>query len=145
MKSSRYLEGDIISIGFPERGKLLGWIVYVSTTFKNVVGILIYQLQESDIDRVGVIKPLVGPLYTSSVAVRQSKWAVIGHRPVARSILRMTERVVGGSVYLGDTLMRPCAGTDRERLPEMGVMGIPIIIWEIEKAMRTTGTTPTNC
>lgn len=120
-------EGDIVNIPHPNGKCFVGWVVYVSDYFKDLIGVLVYGEAPLPLTVVGSETPQFAPIYTSSKAARQYGWQIIGQRNVTSLDLKLTERVVAGEVFIGDRRMRSATQADRDGLPEMMAMGMPVV------------------
>ena len=131
MKKQPLAEGDIIEISLPSGKRLLGWVVYVSTYFKDAVGLLVYPRSQSLNDISGA-SPLTGVIYTGAPAVKAVGWRVVDNRPVDERARHRTMRRVAGEVWEGDECLRSAGSLDWEQLPNMLAMGIKAVQNELE-------------
>ena len=130
-------EGDIIEIPLPNGKTALGWLLYTSSVFKNVVGLVIFGLvgesRRAAYEAAGALDVL-GPLYTNSAALQPYGCRVVGHQAVTPDRKLLTKRLVGGGVYVGDDYIGSPKETGDPDLHEMKVMGMPVLLERIRQA-----------
>ena len=74
-----------------------------------------------------------GPLYTHIAALGYYGWNTIGHQQISEEKKRLTTRDVGGEIYIGDERVGSVA--NRENVPTMQVMGMPVVHEEIQRPL----------
>ena len=130
-----FKEGDIVRIPLPDGRFAIGWILHISRVFKNAVGFVVFgiegRLRNSDFASNPTLEVL-GPLYTHIAALGYYGWNTIGHQQISEEKRRLTTRDVGGEIYIGDE--RVGSVENRENVPTMQVMGMPVVHDEIQRA-----------
>ena len=135
-------EGDIVEIPMPDGRTAIGWILHVSSRFKNAIGFVVCGIKgqrgvdvflESEIGNPTSTKAL-GPLYTHIDALEHYGWRTVGHQPVSESKTQLTIRKVGGGVYVADDYIGSVEEVGRPDLKPMLAMGMPTVFSEIENA-----------
>ena len=137
-----FQEGDIVEIPLPDGKTAIGWILHVSTHFKDAVGFVVFGIKgqagqdvvyASDTGEPLSMKVL-GPLYTHIDNLTLSNWRVFAHQPISESKRQWTRRQVGGGVYVGDDFLGSATELGEADLKPMRTMGMPVVYREIEKA-----------
>jgi hypothetical protein len=84
-------EGDIVEIPLPDGRTAIGWLIHVSTLFKNTVGFLVFgikgQVREDIVFEENKPKSMkvLGVLYTHKDNLEICGWRVVAHQPVSQS------------------------------------------------------------
>jgi len=130
-----FKEGDIVRIPLPDGRFAIGWILHISKVFKNAVGFVVFgiegQLRNPNFEANPTLDVL-GPLYTHIAALSHYGWKAIGHQPITEEKRKLTTREVGGEIYIGDERVESVV--NRENVPTMLVMGMPVVYDEIQSA-----------
>lgn len=120
--------GGILAIPIGDRFAL-GKIVFVSSRFKNVMLIRLFQTVvphaqlPKELSRVF----LDGVIFTGIQAVENGRWPLIGQVPVDPAEIELSRRIVAGRVYLGDEELGRASLEDERRLPQMDVDGAILV------------------
>jgi hypothetical protein len=134
-----FKEGDIVEIPLPDGRTALGWILHISKVFKNAVGFIVFgikgQLRNPDF-AANPSLDVLGPLYTHIAALSHYGWKTIEHQPLTAEKKKLTMREVGGDIFVGDERVESVE--NRDKIPPMLVMGMPVVYNEIEKAFGKT-------
>jgi hypothetical protein len=130
-------EGDIVEIPLPDGRTAIGWILHISERFKNAVGFIVFgikgEMRNEDIETNPHLAVL-GPLYTNIVVLKHYGWKVFAHQDISESKRMLTKRRVGRDVYVADHYLGSEEELDGRKLPQMMVMGMPVVYNEIKKA-----------
>ncbi|PQO46688.1 hypothetical protein [Blastopirellula marina] len=137
-----FQEGDIVEIPLPDGRTAIGWILHLSTHFKNAVGFVVFGIKGEKSDQIvqdaDAGQPLslkvLGPLYTHVDNMKHCGWKTFAHQPISDSQRLLTKREVGGGVYVGDEYVGSVHEVGDPNLQPMRTMGMPIVYGEIEKA-----------
>jgi hypothetical protein len=132
-----FQEGDIVAIPLPNGRRAIGWIVHISSKFKDAVGFIVFgiegQMRIEDVTANPTLNVL-GPLYTNLKAAKFYGWSVIAHQDISNSRRMITKRRIGGDVYVGDDYLGSVTELDGHKLKPMLALGMPVVYNEIEKA-----------
>ena len=142
-----FREGDIVEIPLPDGRTAIGWILYISSYFKNAVGFVVLGIKGQKGKEVvydsengdPVSMRILGPLYTHVENLTLSGWTVIAHQPISESRRQWTRRQVGGGVYVADEYLGSAEELGETGLKQMLSMGMPVIYKEVEKAFGNLG------
>jgi hypothetical protein len=115
-------EGDLLAIKVGER-TFAGKVLFTSEIFRDVVLLAIY-LSESNGREPDLL------LYTVGSCIGSSGWGKIGSEAVTDAERKLSKRIVGGEVWLGDTELGPAQRSEWKSLPKMEVYGCKAV--EIE-------------
>jgi hypothetical protein len=138
-----FREGDIVQIPLPDGRKAVGWVLYVSEYFKNVLGFVVFGI-EGEIP-TSRLRPhhsmsVLGVLYTGVPAAEHYGWATIAHQALNPKRRALTRRKVADEVWVGDDCIGLVAQiADAENLPEMDVLGMRLVYEEIAEAFGPAG------
>jgi hypothetical protein len=133
MRQAPFKAGDVVEIRTLTGKIVIGWVVYVSDYFNDLLGVLVYEGKKIRLESLPEMKPLVETIYTSGNAAKHYGWKQIGHFKPDASIINRTKRIVGGEVYVGDDCISAASEQDRYTLPKMLVKGMPIVFDELER------------
>ena len=131
--SKSFREGDIVEIPLPSGRVAIGWIVYTSGYFKNLIGVLACGCKGIDIDHIDDTLNKFVPIYTSATAAKHYHWSVIGCKSISKAVSQVTTRIVGGEVFVADTCIRLATDEDRKTLHKMLTKGMPLVYEELEQ------------
>lgn len=128
MKKVSIQEGAIILIPVREGMWVVGKTLYVSKIFRNVILLgLTNRVCRSPEMPSPIPREYVALVYTSQVAVTNGRWTFVGESELTPNEHALSERIVGGEVWLKDKELRSASEEDRLTLPKMQVMGAGLV------------------
>ncbi len=135
-----FKEGDIVEIPLRDGRTAFGWILHVSQYFKWAMGFIVLEVcndstKPSDLEALctNLEKlPPSGLLYTASQAATYYRWHVVSSCAISDAAVRLTKRLIGGDVYVGDTRVGQASALDEATLKPMVVSGMIALYAKIE-------------
>jgi len=98
-------EGDVVEIPLPDGRTAIGWILHISSRFKDAVGFIVFGIKgqcRNDNFEANPRLDVLGPMCTNIEAIRHYGWKTIAHQPLSDDKRKLTKREVGGGVYVAD-------------------------------------------
>lgn len=106
--------GDLITVPYGDH-IALAHIVWISKKMKNIIGIVIYNINYNDGDSMDIdsYSPLyielpigkIATLYADIRNVKNGLWEIIGHKDID-SYNKFITHSIGGDLYVGDAFVR---------------------------------------
>jgi hypothetical protein len=143
-----FREGDIVEIPLPDGRVALGWLLFTSEVFKDIVGFVVFGIKGLSRRQEFVLEKalhVLGPLYTNIVALDHYGWRKVAHQRVSEAQRLLTKRDVGGRIYIGDRCIGSAVDGREPKLPPMLVMGMPAVYERIAKAFPVSGAAGQGC
>ena len=136
MPKEKVIEGDILLFTLENNKYSLAKILFASKVFKNVILLGIYGkiIDEKQMPN-DLPNSYVDTIYTSSKRITEFGWEKIGNISVSESDKALTERNVGGEIYIEDKFIR-IENENDAHIPYMGVYGFVALERKIKKIFR---------
>jgi hypothetical protein len=103
-------------------------VLYLSNYFKHVILLGIYKLKQSEKTMPSALpENFADLLYTSQEMILKKLWPRVGHEALLPGQQGLSERIVGGDIWVEDECVRPASKQDYELLRQMGVCGMGLV------------------
>ncbi len=133
MAKVKLREGDVLLFSLEANKYIRAKILFASQIFVNVILLGVY---ETIIDVKEIPKNLpnsyLKTIYTSKKGITKFGWEKIGNIPVSESDKALSERNIGGDIYIEDEFIR-VEGEADEHIPHMDVYGFLALERRIKK------------
>jgi hypothetical protein len=130
MRKNQIKLGDIILIPVDGDKCALGKIIYLSRRYRNVILLNIYPLVVSLSEKMpdlpmGIFNEML--IYTGNHKIKTEEWKKINNVLVTDEEKKMSERIVGGEVWIEDEYIRAATEHDFKTLKSMLVDGTKLV------------------
>jgi hypothetical protein len=127
MTKQRVQLGQVILIPITNERYVVGQVLFVSKVFRNVILLSVHDQCVTIPVSPSVLGRVVCRLYTSSVPIKMDRWITVGQTVLDHNNALLTQRIVGGEVWIEDTRVREATREDFEILPIMEVVGATLV------------------
>lgn len=127
MTKQRVQPGHVILIPIASARYAVGQVLFVSKVFRNVILLALYDQCVTAAVMPDALGKVAHNLYTSRVPIQIGRWIAVGLNASHCNNPLVTQRIVGGEVWIEDTCLRPATKEDLQILPTMGVMGATLV------------------
>ena len=130
----RVREGDLYAVALGDGLEALCRVLYKSSYFRNVVLMGCYGLAGREgacsEKALSLISP---PTYTGCEKKVTASWRLISTRDLSTEEKNLSKRIVGGSVWIGDSHIGPASAVESSTLPKMSVYASKLFIKKLRQ------------